>query len=317
MSNEVTMPDEQVLRDAHCWFDVDRVPGRPDVTAFKRAARLHQAQWREAQGLAVGSHRSGDPPKDRPNGSRLTEVDAAADRNFLDPSIVDAVEARVHAPQPHQTLSVDRLRGDLLSSMPMCFNLFGAVHDDLDAASAAATTIWPDLDVDRSTAVRFEWSPGRNDPAYTGDRTAFDAAFEVTRADGSVGVIAVETKYHEHATTGGKPDETSRMPRYRAIVERSGVFTSDWERLLGTDLQQIWRDHLLVLSMLGAGWDFGRYVLVYPAANPSFRDVADRYREVLVDDATFEARTIEELLDTGTLHPPELGSAFRERYVIS
>ncbi len=57
-----------------CWEREDHVPGRPDVTAFRRAARLHQARWREAKGHPIGSQPI-KPPTDgraaRPVGSRL------------------------------------------------------------------------------------------------------------------------------------------------------------------------------------------------------------------------------------------------------
>jgi hypothetical protein len=90
------------------------------------------------------------------------------------------------------------------------------------------------------------------------------------------------------------------------------------ERILGTDLQQIWRDHLLVLAMLqhpDRSWSEGIYVLVYPKGNPSFPRAAERYRDVLKDDSTFEVRSIEQLLDAHVLHTDALERAFRERYL--
>lgn len=55
---------------------------------------------------------------------------------------------------------------------------------------------------------------------------------------------------------------------------------------------------------------------MHPAANPSFAEVGDRYREVLVDATTFEIRTIEDLVGAHVLHPPAVEQAFRERYLI-
>ena len=49
------VPSRGELEAAHCWEDEDHVPGRPDVTAFRRAARLHQARWREAKGHPIGT----------------------------------------------------------------------------------------------------------------------------------------------------------------------------------------------------------------------------------------------------------------------
>ncbi len=143
-------------------------------------------------------------------------------------------------------------------------------------------------------------------PQYTGDGTAFDAALFFGRPGQSSVVVGIETKYHEHATAEAKPNENSRLPRYREIVERSGAFPADWEgRVLATPLQQIWGDHLLLLALLqhpSGAWGSGKCVLVYPAGNVSFGEAAQRYRGALTDDSTFATVTLEDLLDTHTLH---------------
>jgi hypothetical protein len=96
------------------------------------------------------------------------------------------------------------------------------------------------------------------------------------------------------------------------------AFVDGWRELvIGTALQQIWLDHLLVLAMLQhptGRWSWGRFVLVYPLGNPSFAGAAAAYRAVLRDPATFEARTIEELLDTPGALKLETVAALRERY---
>jgi hypothetical protein len=167
--------------------------------------------------------------------------------------------------------------------------------------------------------VRFEHSPGRLDPQFLGNRSAFDVAFEINA--GSTrgrGIIGVETKYHEHAKAEEKPSK-ERLRRYAEVTMRSNAFTDNWRKeLLGTDLQQIWLDHLLVLSMLQHktnAWSWGRFVLVYPAANPSFASAAERYCAVLRDPRTFEVRTIESLLDVAGALGLETVRLFRERYV--
>ena len=306
------------LVEAGCLFGVDQVRGQRDVTDFKRRARWHQSQWRIAQGLPIGTHRPIE--EQRPNGSRIP-VDLAVETgaNFLSNAIRNQVRRRRDHHESHQTLDETRLWSDLLSSMPMCFNLFGEAADDPARLAAAVDALWP---THPGTAIelRFEWSPGRRDRTYLSNRTAFDAAVLLhLDEEDRQGVIGIETKYHEHVKRERAPSDTRRMPRYREVTERSGVFANGWEQVLaGTDLQQIWLDHLLVLAMLqhpSGHWAWGRYVLAYPAANPSVRAAAERYREVLVDDTTFEVRTIEELLEPGVLHPPTVATTFRDRYL--
>jgi hypothetical protein len=173
---------------------------------------------------------------------------------------------------------------------------------------------WPDTP-GRVVAVRFEWSPGRLDARYLANRSAFDVAFELELAGGERGVLGVETKYHEHAAREGAPKK-DRMDRYRQVTEKSGAFVDGApDAISNTDLQQIWLDHLLALSMTQADWDWARFVLVHPAANTSFADAAARYRKLLTDDQTFATTTVEQLLDTADALPTGLVAAFRERYL--
>jgi hypothetical protein len=290
--------DSAQAKLAHCWFDSDRVAGDSVTTAWKRDARLRQARWREAHGHPIGfepyARADGTPV-----GSRLAlEFARKSGANFLSSGALNAVRARLRTPERHQMLSELRLWADLLSSMPLCFNVFGDLQADGDLAAHVVQRWWPDAPRG-PISVRFEHSPGRNDPGFLGNKSAFDVAFEVRTGPSQAALIGVETKYHEHA----KPEKAPRaeaLARYTEITERSGAFLPGWQaRVLGTDLQQIWLDHLLALSMLlhrSGRWTWARFVLVYPAANPSFAGAAVRYAALLRDPRTYEARTLESLL---------------------
>ncbi|MBD3947534.1 PGN_0703 family putative restriction endonuclease [Nocardioides ganghwensis] len=293
----------------------DSAPGDPEMTAFKREARRRQATWRVQQGLGFGEH----PPGNK-NGSVLMEENGDAYANFLSPRIVEAVKHRLHEDQRQtsQQLQESRLLNHLLSSMPMCFNLFGELHDDPERLTAAGKALWNVAG--EGQAFEFEWSPGRHDARYTGDGTAFDVALFFGEPGGaSRTVIGIETKYHEHAVAEAVPNAVTRLPRYRQIVEDSQVFKSDWEdRILGTELQQVWRDHLLLLAMLQdeeRPWTSGTYVLVYPKGNTSFARLAERYTDALQDASTFSHVTLEAILDAHVLHEPDTEQKFRDRYL--
>jgi hypothetical protein len=318
------VPDynDEAAKAAHCWFAVDHVPGDPETTAWKRHARWKQAQWREQHGSPIGAEPYKGGHGSTPVGSRVALDFAKANAaNFLTPAVVAAVRAREGAPETYQTLSSARLWADLLSSMPLCFNLFGDLAGDEDAAAQAVQAWWPYVPKGR-VSVRFEHSPGRRDPGFLGNQSAFDAAFEIDMGQ-SLYIIGVETKYHEHAQREEEPKgEAMRM--YAEVTERSGAFVSNWrERLVGTELQQIWLDHLLLLSMLQheptsqhpKRWMGGRFVLVYPAGNPSFARVAKTYADVLRDPSTFEARTLEDLLRTPGALAESSVRGLAERYL--
>jgi hypothetical protein len=289
---------EKLARQEHCWFKVDRAPRDRPTTHWKRLARFRQSQWRTAHGFPIGSEPYRGGRDAEPVGSRM-ELDFArkTGANFISAAALAAVHSRLNSPEPHQTLSEDRLWADLLSSMPLCFNLFGDLAWDRELASSAVAAWWPDLPAGRVT-LRFEHSPGRRDPSFLGNRTAFDVAIEIDTPTG-IAVVGVEVKYHEHAIAG-KRLNLKALARCAAVTEQSAVFKQDWkERVVETDLQQIWLDHILVLSMLqhpSKRWSAGRFVLVYPSENPSFRSAARRYRDVLRETNTFEDRTIESLI---------------------
>ncbi|MGH9038820.1 MAG: hypothetical protein ACRDZ3_01160 [Acidimicrobiia bacterium] len=172
-----------------------------------------------------------------------------------------------------------------------------AVLVDPEQATASLRTWFPDLP-GSVQGLRFGWSPGRLDPEYLGDRSAFDAAFLIDAGDGTRGVVGVDCRYLEQAKAE-TPPSGEHMTRYRQVTERSGIFTAAWEQaVVGTDLQPLWRNHLLALSMaqhFRDRWSWVRFVVVHPAGNSSFADAAGRYRAVLTDGTTFEVHTLEAL----------------------
>lgn len=302
---------------AHCWFGVDRVPRDLAMTEWKRRARFAQAQWREARGYPIGSEPYAGGPRSMPIGSRMElEFARASGANFITPGAIAAVRARLAAPEHHQLMREDALWADLLSSMTLCFNLFGELADHADAAQRTVRSWWPEAPAG-DVRVRFEHSPGRSDPAFLANKSAFDVAFEIDHGSGAHALIGVETKYHEHPVAE-PPPKPAALARYVEVTERSSIFAEGWrEKIVGTELQQLWLDHLLVLSMLqhpSKRWTWGRFVLVYPSDNPGFAATAAKYRSTLRDAATFEVRTLESLLESGAL-APDTTAAIASRYL--
>lgn len=321
--------------DAGCWFDSDKAGG-PEMTAFKREARWRQHRW-AVDRLSIscfGTHpgRATDPDvaaEDIPNGTKLRAVDATAGSNFLTPNIYAIAQSRVGEKQAFETLDATRLYRDLLSSMPMAFNLFGEAsipqNEDARARLAQVFGVPPTA----PSALVFEWSPGRRSERYTNDRTAFDVALCLGDPARPRTVIGIETKYHEHSTKEKAP--SSRKPealrRYEQqtdflveIAEASGAFRSGWQqRVLGTDLRQIWRDHLLALSMRRhpAQWTpESRYVVVYPRRNVSFARAAESYAELLNEgDNSFQAQTVESVVEAAFSSGAVTQRNYQDRYL--
>jgi hypothetical protein len=312
-------PTEDELRAANCWEAEDRVPGRPAMTAFRQAARLHQARWREAHGHPIGSQpivpRAGGAA--RPVGSRMP-FDHARETgaNLLTPAALEAARTRTSFVEPHQSFDHQRLWADLLWSSAFAFNMFGDLAADLGVADRAVHTWWPDAP-GTVREVRFAHAPGRLDPAWTGSLVDFATAFVLDLGDGSQGIVGLEVVYHERAK-GAIPKPT-RLARYREIAERSGVFAPDGLAAIERGDQVVtWLHHLLVHAMLqhpSGAWRWGRFALVRPSGNVDYADVSSRYEGSLSDRSTFSSLTLEQVLQSGAL-PRATAASLRERYLI-
>jgi hypothetical protein len=102
------------------------------------------------------------------------------------------------------------------------------------------------------------------------------------------------------------------------VSERSGAFLPGAvDAIVGTELQQIWLDHLLALSMTqdeSEPWDWTGFALVHPAKNPSYVRAVKRYRKFLRQPGDLLVATLESLLNAEVL-PVEMSEAFKQRYL--
>jgi hypothetical protein len=236
--------------------------------------------------------------------------------NFVTRRALAAAKARTSFVEPHQSFDHQRLWADLLWSPAFTFNLFGDLAAELELADRAVHTWWPDVPGTVSD-VRFAHSPGRLDPAWLGNLVDLDVAFALDLGKGRQGILGVQTKYHDRIES--REPKPTRAPHYRRIAERSGVFKPGAIDAVNrrSRLLVMWLEHLLVHSMLqhpSGAWTWGRLVVVHPAGNTDFAEACDRYRELLVDRATFSSMTLEGLLDASAL-PAKTDHALRRRYL--
>ena len=303
------MPSREQLEQHHAWVSGE--------LGWQRQLRLLQALWREEQQLPIGMHpRAGD--ERRPLGSRIALPDAQETLgNYLTDTIRTVLQEELASATAGQKLfSAPRIFDDLLSSQPLCFNLFGELKADLSLATAWGHHLWPDR-VERVTRLEFEHSPGRGDASYLGNRTAFDVYLEHTTADGGQGFIGIEVKYHESL----RVDPAETRERTSEVAQRSGLFSErDWPALSRPPLQQVWFDHLLALSMLQTDaerWDGnGLFVFLHPVANLASYRVVNRYESCLQRPAYFQRLTLEEVVAALRLidHSPWIDQ-FEHRYL--
>ena len=142
-------------------------------TRFRAAARLLQSLHREDAGITIGPFTSISGTKRRRVrlGSRLPQSAASGGRNFISTEVYRLVRRELVLREEGAAIDEDRLFGNLLSSMPLTFNLLGPLALDLDLATNVCRQLLPAF-VHTVTGINFETSPGRGRAAYLDDGTA-------------------------------------------------------------------------------------------------------------------------------------------------
>lgn len=297
---------EAVLRKHSCHETLD---GR-----FRSAARVMQSIWREDRGLPIGSY-VGEDKKRRKVGSRISDSAGRAGFNFLTPAIAHVVHREVAYREIGAMIDEERLYTNLLSSMPLCFNLFVPLKQELVRATSVLHELIPAF-AGTARQVLFEHSPGRGNPRFTADYSAFDALIRYVSPEGRRGFVAIEVKYSESMR-----EPVARMrPRYDELAETSGLFIDPADPALrGNPYQQLWREHLLAQSMIDAGlYDEGVFVTIAPEHNHQVQEATAGYRALLQEPSegkvSFVDLTLEQVIEAIRLSDPDHASALHRRY---
>jgi hypothetical protein len=269
--NHLPIIPTSILRRYHVHAPLDH--------RFRGCARLLQSIWRFKRGFQMGSYTTPSGFRYR-LGSRLGSRAAAAGANFVNQDIARLVRREAAYREPGAFIDEDRLWSNLLSSVPLCFNIFGPLKLDLGLASRVISGLHPALGDFTVRAILFEHAPARGDPAVTGDHTAWDAFVVYSRPSGAHGFVAVECKYSE-APGGSQPE---LPPRFAAIAAESGLVSGTAPGgTVQRNLQQFYREHLMAQAYLPSSpYSEGHFVVLAPTLNRPMQRTIDRYRRQLV-----------------------------------
>ena len=295
---------EALLRRYRAWEP------RTDTIDFQWRARLLQSMHRADLGYEPGEYRG------ELRGALLPMPDAKEKLpGYLTDTVRRVVRREVEDPRysAGKLFGKPRIYNNLLSSQPLCFNLFGELAEDLQLATSVFRRLTNGR-VETVTSIEFEFSPGRGDERYTGDRSAFDVYVRFEGPGRSRGFIAIEVKYHENLR-----DPAAKLrDRYDEIAAEMACFEPGRiPDLKKQPLQQIWRDHLLTgAHRLVDGFDDAFFVFLYPEANTACVDAVESYRGCLTDETTFAAWTLKKVIDALRAETDaEWVAAFWDRYL--
>ncbi|HQN52465.1 MAG TPA: hypothetical protein PK913_15560 [Phenylobacterium sp.] len=286
----------------------------PHDTRFRAAARLLQALWRDRRDIPMGFYVNGKGRKTA-LGSRLSAFAAAAGANFLSPDLQRLTRRELAYREPGAMIDEHRVWSNMLSSMPLTFNLFGGLKLNRDLAHAVCRTLWPEL-VQDICHIQFEHSPGRGDRTFTDDGTAFDVLLSCRDAQGAKTFVAIEVKYSEAMV---EPAARGR-PRYEELSETCGLYHDPADPTLRTSpYQQLWREHMLAEQLISSGlYDRGVFVCLAPRLNHQVQQACVGYAQKLFERdgaCGFDALPLEEMI--GTIREAgaeDFAAALHERY---
>lgn len=270
----------------------------PTDQRFRSAARLLQALWREDRELPIGSYIDVDEKRTK-LGSRITEDAGKQGGNFMSAEIATLVRRECVYRELGALIEVDRLRANLLSSMPLTFNLFAPLKLDLHQATRFINELFPGF-MKEVIAIKFEHSPSRGNPRFTADYSAFDVAIYGITPTGQRAFWSVEVKYTE---AGAEPLPSRFSDRHFAIASASDLFKEvDDPMLFANPLQQLFREHCLSQSIVENGMaDIGIFSLVSPRLNHLTQQMGEIYASHLNPPAPervpFVSLTLERIIE--------------------
>jgi hypothetical protein len=255
-------------------------PQHPGDAPFTARMRFHQS-WYRAERLREPYGTGPTALSESPLGNMLIDHAAAAGRNFLTPAIHAVAKARIKAGGGVEEF---RCLRNMLSSQPMCINLFAPLVENHELATRLVGALLPD-EVARVTDVRIEFAPTPKRD-YLDDSTSFDVFVEYERIEGGLGFLGIETKLTEPFST----DTSADPAKYIAHARRSPTLWPEgaYAALPDRRWYQLWRNHLLVeaLRMRTPGkYAAASCVVVHHPADAACSSAIAGYRDLLANGA--------------------------------
>jgi hypothetical protein len=218
-------------------------------TRFRAAARLKSAIWLKEQNITTAADDHAGKNVHSFLGSILSAEAARAGKNFLTADIHRLALREWLLCEDDAAIDPERLFGNALSSMPLCFSLFGPMALDLELATSVFRGLLPGF-VQEVEQIIFEHSPGRRNERFLSDRTAFDLAVRVITPDGEPGTIFIEVKYSE-----SMEGPAARMrDRYNEASRQVRLYRDpDSAILRSLAVEQLWREGMLAQLSVDCG----------------------------------------------------------------
>jgi len=235
------------------------------------------------QNIVIGKHKNGKTKikSVKQEYGHLVSGGESRNINFYFQKTFKYAQDRVINKKPDETIKADRLFNNLLSSMPMAFNLFHPLmlieQKYPDSLNKMIRNAFPKLPIYNMTEILVEFIPVPID-IYIGDKTAMDAAILFQDRKGNKYIIAIETKYTDKLGQNKAKDNTLKVE----IAKTLNMFTPNGIRFISQGCTQIYRNFLLtekyrLVNQLSDSWSF----IMAPEKHPTTKSEISSLRDSL------------------------------------
>jgi hypothetical protein len=221
----------------------------PGDNTFASKARLLQSIYRVQSGetsMGIGpSKHSKDSKTGEPTyyGNMLSDGQLTG-KNFFFKETFEYAWNRVENRKAHETIDEYRLFNNLLSSMPMAFNLFHPLmmikEKNPEILTRMIQDVFPELPIFKVDEIKIEYIPTPTS-VYTNDKSAMDAAITFYDETKNSYIIAIETKYTDSLGLNTAKDNDLKMK----AAMGSDLFTQEGLSNINEGCTQIYRNFLL------------------------------------------------------------------------
>lgn len=281
---------------------MDIGPQSPSDSKFTAKCRFHQSKYRAdilKEPFGFGPHEKSK----NPYGNMLIDG-ISTGSNFISQSAFLFAKQKVLDKQINKFLTIDeyRLFNNMLSSMPMCFNLFADLRNllllDNNEVSRICKLLFQEIDwIENAKYIDVEFIPT---PIvdYTNDKSAFDAMIIVEDKKGDKGLISIETKYTDLLGSNSSSDSDIK----NSIINKEKMFDSELSGLLANKgYQQIHRNYILtyIYAKKNNFKHFANIVLSPKEDSVSQKEIDEMKSHMLKDWDSILKISLEDFVDRG------------------
>lgn len=301
--------DEQAsLNKVHLKKLLDLIGTLNGSANWRDKLRIHQGWWRAfVLGVPEGEYFDNRNKNWKKVCNRVFEESSPDDINFLTKTVYKTVTNTLLDRNNISSGMIDenRLKFNLLSSQPLCFNFFGELIEDLEFGTQILQCWFPEIT--KLNGVLFEYAPKEK---VTDDNSAFDIAFEVENHFDQKGIIGLECKYTDSFSFKPKNSpvyygdiNSKGHDRYTEIFEKSKTsFSNDYyEYVRDKDINQLFRNQLIaerILQNPSLDYEFVKTGLFCFHGDKDAIDAGMKINSMLTDSNRFQVITYRNFIET-------------------